>query len=122
MILLPEILTESCEGHTANLQLRVPPELAHFPGHFPSNPLLPGVVQIDWAVRLAERHFSLPRQRFSQLKGLKFTSPVLPGTELNAQLTWLEEKSRLEFTFSAGSRACAAGQIIFSACPDQPAL
>lgn len=115
MILLPDILTENRDDQTVNLRLRIPMELTHFSGHFPKNPLLPGVVQIDWAVRLAERYFSLPRQRFSQLKGLKFTSPVLPGTELDAHLTWVQEKSRLEFTFTAGSRACASGQIIFAA-------
>lgn len=117
MILLPDILAESCAGQTLHLRLRVPPELAHFPGHFPAQPILPGVVEIDWAVRLAERHFKLPRQRFSQLKAVKFTSPVLPGTVLDACLTWLEEKSRLDFAFTAGNRACASGQIVFAAEP-----
>lgn len=115
MILLPEILAETQEGQTLRLKLRVTPELTHFCGHFPVQPILPGVVEIDWAVRLAERHFSLPRQRFSQLKNVKFTSPVLPGTVLDCILNWSEEKARLEFSFAADERACSAGQIIFQA-------
>jgi len=34
------------------LDLRVPPDLEYFAGHFPGIPILPGVVQIDWSVRL----------------------------------------------------------------------
>ena len=115
MILLPEILSETRTGPTLHLTLRVPPELAHFPGHFPAQPILPGVVEVDWAVRLAERHFKLPRQRFSQMKRLKFTAPILPGAQLEASLTWLEEKSSLDFVYTANGRVCASGQIVFAA-------
>lgn len=115
MKLLPDILAETREGATARLRLRVPADLTHFAGHFPGCPILPGVVQVDWAVRLAERHFVLPRGRFSHLKSLKFTSPVLPGAALELSLTWSAEKSRLDFSFRSGERACAGGQIVFQA-------
>lgn len=113
MMLLPEILAEIRDGQTLRLKLRVQPELAYFPGHFPGHPILPGVIEIDWAVRLAERHFDLPRQRFSQLKNVKFTSPVLPETTLDGVLNWHAEKARLDFSFAAGERACSVGQILF---------
>lgn len=114
MTLLPDILAETGDGNRAEFTLHVPEDLAHFPGHFPGQPLLPGVVQIDWAVRLGQRRFALPAGRFSALKGLKFTSPVLPGTTLTLALNWLPDKSRLDFSFTAGDRACAAGQILFA--------
>lgn len=117
MSFLPEILAESGTGDRAEFSLRVPPDLAHFPGHFPGQPILPGVVQIDWAVRLAKRHFELPAERFSALRGLKFTSPVLPGATLQLSLTWVADKSRLEFSYRAGERPCAAGQIVFAGDP-----
>ncbi len=110
----PEILEESVVDNRAEFSLLVSPDLAHFPGHFPGQPLLPGVVEIDWAVRLAQRHFTLPSQRFSALKNLKFTSPVLPGTTLKLVLLWSAEKSRLEFTYTAGERACATGHLLFA--------
>ena len=37
----------------------VPPDLSCFNGHFPAMPILPGVVQIDWVVRLANQYLSL---------------------------------------------------------------
>ena len=115
MTLLPDILAETRDGQTVRIKLRVPLQLVHFSGHFPAQPILPGVIEIDWAVRLAERHFALPRQRFSQLKNVKFTSPVLPGTLLDCILNWSEEKFRLEFSFAAGGRPCSSGQIVFPA-------
>lgn len=113
MSFLPEILAESGTGDRAEFSLRVPPDLAHFPGQ----PILPGVVQIDWAVRLAKRHFELSAECFSALRGLKFTSPVLPGATLQLSLTWVADKSRLEFSYRAGERPCAAGQIVFAGDP-----
>ena len=113
MILLPEILAEKRDGQTLFLRLRVPAELVHFSGHFPTYPILPGVIEVDWAVRLTERYFPLPRQHFSQLKNVKFTAPVQPGALLDCVLNWSEEKRRLEFSFSAEERACASGQLVF---------
>jgi len=114
MTLLPEIISEACDGNRASFTLRIPPELAHFPGHFPGRPLLPGVVEVDWAVRLGLRHFMLATERFSALKGLKFNSPILPGTVLQLTLTWSDGKSRLDFIYQVGARACATGQILFA--------
>ncbi len=39
-------------GDEWHLELDVLPDLAHFTGHFPRTPVLPGVVQVDWAQQL----------------------------------------------------------------------
>ena len=38
------------------LDLAIGPELIYFQGHFPGYPVLPGIVQIDWAVQLADQY------------------------------------------------------------------
>src|SRR5690606_9799268 len=53
--LTPERLGERQEDDQWHLELGVPVDLAHFSGHFPQTPVLPGVVQIDWAISLARQ-------------------------------------------------------------------
>lgn len=115
---LPEVLTSSYSKDEAVFRLFIPADLAHFPGHFPGLPLLPGVIQIDWAVRFARQHFDLPVQCFSALKNLKFTAPVLPDSTLTLDLRWQAERQRLDFGYRDDSgRAYASGQIVFASAP-----
>ena len=57
-----------------------------FSGHFPGNPLLPGVAQIELcllaASRLAGRALTV-----KALQKAKFTRPVLPDTKLSIKIT-----------------------------------
>lgn len=62
----------------------VPPELACFRGHFPGAPILPGVVQLQWATELAE-NFSTSRT-FAGLARIKFKAPVYPGAVLRFEM------------------------------------
>ena len=94
------------------IDLHVPPELAHFAGHFPELPILPGVVQIDWAIGQAREHLPL-RGQFVALENVKFLALVLPDARLELTLTWDEELTRLEFTFANSERQCSSGRIVF---------
>ena len=51
--LRPDILATRPSPDGIRVDLRVPADLACFPDHFPGFPLLPGVVQLDWALALA---------------------------------------------------------------------
>ena len=111
---LPEILSLTCETDSALLRLRVSPELEYFSGHFPGQPILPGVVQVNWAIQLGGEYFALPLKHFSGLKALKFTAPVTPGMVVELQLDWLAAKQQLNFCYSQGKRRFATGQVQFS--------
>ncbi len=127
--LLPDVLAVRRECNESNelderganarivIELHVPPALAHFPGHFPGLPILPGVVQIDWAVRLARLHLPgcCAGRRFSALEGVKFQALVLPDARLELALFWNAAKDRLEFSYSNGQRKCSTGRLVFGA-------
>lgn len=114
-LLLPEVLAVRHTGEGDNhaiLDLHVPVELAHFSGHFPGMPVLPGVVQIDWAVRYARAQFTL-RGSFVAMENIKFHALVLPDASIELNLNWDEEKARLEFSFRTSQRKCSSGRIVF---------
>ncbi|MFK7914335.1 MAG: hypothetical protein AB8B93_10510 [Pseudomonadales bacterium] len=62
----------------------VPPKLDYFRGHFPGAPILPGVVQLQWATTLANH--LLPGASFAGLARVKFKAPVHPGAVLRFEL------------------------------------
>jgi len=99
------------------LHLVVPHDLEHFPGHFPGLPLLPGVVQVDWAMRLAALYLPLSGA-FSALEHLKFHAVILPGMEIDLTLGWDAARRRLQFEYHHDTRALAAGRIVLDQ-PDQ---
>ena len=112
MRLLPDILEERREPGRVELELRVPAELAYFEGHFPGLPILPGVVQIDWAVRFARERLTL-RGGFAAAENLKFLSIVQPEARL--KLTLALSGDRLTFDYSHEKKKCSSGTLVFGA-------
>jgi 3-hydroxymyristoyl/3-hydroxydecanoyl-(acyl carrier protein) dehydratase len=113
MRLLPEILGEERRGERIALELRVPPDLAYFEGHFPGLPILPGVVQIHWSVGFARERFSL-RGRFAAAENLKFLAIVRPDARLTLTLE-AEKDTRLTFNYFSRDKKYSSGTLVFGA-------
>ena len=94
------------------LELDVPLDLAHFTGHFPQTPVLPGVVQIDWAQQLAKRLIAELPPRFCGMEVLKFQQLVRPGDRLQLSLRFDASRGKLYFAFRNGEAACSSGRIL----------
>lgn len=94
------------------LQLQVPLDLAHFTGHFPQTPVLPGVVQIDWAQQLARQLIAQLPPRFAGMEVLKFQQLVRPGDTLQLSLRFDAERSKLYFAYRNGEAACSSGRVL----------
>jgi len=94
------------------LELVVPLDLAHFTGHFPQTPVLPGVVQVDWAQQLARSLIKDLPPRFSGMEVLKFQQLVRPGDQLQLTLRFDAARGKLYFAFRNGEAACSSGRIL----------
>jgi acyl-CoA synthetase (AMP-forming)/AMP-acid ligase II/3-hydroxymyristoyl/3-hydroxydecanoyl-(acyl carrier protein) dehydratase len=97
------------------LELDVPLDLAHFTGHFPQTPVLPGVVQIDWAQQLARKLIAELPPRFCGMEVLKFQQLVRPGDRLQLSLRFDAARGKLYFAFRNGEAACSSGRILLEA-------
>lgn len=85
---------------------------AAFAGHFPAAAILPGVVQLDWAINLARQAFAIAAP-VCRLEVLKFQAPVLPGLLLEATLEWDQALMRLMFQYRSSQGKHASGRVIF---------
>ncbi|AEA66598.1 MULTISPECIES: AMP-binding protein [Pseudomonas] len=107
----PEVLEHVETDGEWSLQLVVPPDLAYFSGHFPTAPVLPGVVQVDWALSLGRQLLDLP-PRFVGMEVLKFQQLVRPGDEIQLHLRFDRERGKLYFAYRNDTAACSSGRIV----------
>ena len=100
------------------LQLHVPADLPFFQGHFDSDALLPGVVQLQ---HLAVEHSrtqwpDLPALR--RVRRLKFKRPIRPDEQLTLHLSRPAGDPRVDFRINAGQELCSTGTLLFAGDAD----
>lgn len=110
----PEWVSQQQVDDELRIELIVPLDLAHFTGHFPTTPILPGVVQVDWAINLAQRLLPLP-PRFAGMEVLKFQQLVRPGDHITLSLRFDSERGKLHFAYRNGDLPCSSGRILLEA-------
>jgi acyl-coenzyme A synthetase/AMP-(fatty) acid ligase len=106
----PRLLTDDEHAAEVRLSLHLPDELPCFDGHFAGVPILPGVAQIDWAIRFAEERFAL-RPRLERIEALKFFEVIPAGATVELELAYDAAAGRLRFTYSSGERICTSGRL-----------
>lgn len=117
MLTLPEIdsLERSPEG--LSLNFRISGQLEYFEGHFPEVPLLPGVIQVGWAVEFARLHLAPTTggmlDRFRSLANLKFMRVIQPGASVRLRLRIDLDRREMDFEYSAGEHTCSSGRVLF---------
>ncbi|MCC7461671.1 MAG: hypothetical protein IT480_04320 [Gammaproteobacteria bacterium] len=96
--------------HTVHQILHVPHDLGWFVGHFPGEPVLPGVVQLRWAVAAAGRLLGMAAGPGS-IRQLKFKSPIRPGCLLDLALTRTVDVAVVTFAFRSASGEHSCGRL-----------
>ncbi len=77
-----------CSPTSARATAIFPPDLAVFRGHFPGNPLVPGVHQVALIAELLSRALAHYRIRVVGVDRCKWLAPVHPGVVLAIAVQW----------------------------------
>lgn len=103
------------------LPLLIPTDHPAYVGHFPGQPILPGVVLLDQALRAVASREGLPLA-FTTIRSAKFPNPVGVGDALRLNyVATAEAVFRFEVLAGerlAGERLVASGVLAFTTnCP-----
>lgn len=85
--------------------LRIDAAHPALPGHFPGNPVVPGVVLLQRVAAALKQWRDRPMARFE----VKFLAPLLPGEEAIIELR--EDASRVRFAIRRGEDVLAKGLV-----------
>ena len=92
----------------------VPPDHPAFAGHFPGNPILPGVVLLDVALQIIANSSGIALD-LCEISSVKFLSLARPGDELLIRHS-VSSIGTIRFDIMAGTRKIASGSIM----PESP--
>ncbi len=107
----PRIVGIDADGDEVTLSFEVTPELAWFEGHFPGEPVLPGIIQVHWAAEVASILFGLagPPQH---IKRLKFSNVIVPPRTVELVVV-KHGNSEVQFTMRSADQQHAQGRLVF---------
>jgi 3-hydroxymyristoyl/3-hydroxydecanoyl-(acyl carrier protein) dehydratase len=97
-------------GDKIELSLYLPPSLIYFRGHFPGFAILPGVVQVDWAMLLARRHLAMSAGAARAMR-VKFARPIRPDSDLTLTLSYDPAGKQLHFDYRDRDHMYGSGCI-----------
>lgn len=117
----PQILssdTTNISPTSLLLTLSVPAELNAFKGHFDNFPLIPGVVQVQWALHFFKiklvPHMNLEQQRSVQkVSHLKFQHVITPDIQTTLELQFDNDKNVVHFRMYNSDHQFSSGKIWF---------
>lgn len=104
------------KGAEITFSFDINPDIAWFAGHFPEQAVLPGVVQLHWATKLAETFFlSLSGlvKHFKAVNNIKFKTMILPKQPVSLLLKYNELKDTVSFSYYNADDVFSTGTLVF---------
>ena len=101
------------------LELHIGADLLYFDGHFNATAILPGVVQLNWAIVIGRRYFDMP-PLFSGVHALKFQQMIMPDSKVMLELQYEPSKAAMHFRLHSAAGQHASGRVMFTHAPTNP--
>jgi len=98
------------------LMFTLPAEAPAFAGHFPGHPVLPGVVQLDWAIRLASRYLGVDQAVAREFQ-VKFRHIIPSDLPITLSLYRDDARQRLDMEYRVGGEIASTARIRLERCP-----
>lgn len=111
---VPHLRVLGKEAQRVELEITAPADLLYFDGHFTEVSILPGVVQLDWAISHGREHFELP-PRFQAVNALKFQRVISANQPITLELIHDIQKGSLNFRYFSAAGQHASGRVLFVA-------
>lgn len=80
-----------------------------FQGHFPSSPILPGVMQVEFAHRFVEEVVGR-KLTVKAVKKMKFVNVITPVDEVTLEI---EGDQNVSYRFRKGDLICSSGVLCY---------
>ena len=107
----PRIENETLSQNGWSASLSFPSEERYFQGHFPGFSVLPGVIQLGVAVKIAAERLgksSSPRQ----VKKMKFTRVIVPEETVTLALV-VKGENEIAYEYRKGEYSCSSGILCY---------
>ena len=94
-------------GHL--FELKLPLDLALFDDHFRTAPVVPGVMQVAWALAFGARRYG--PMACGTMDAVKFRRLVRPGDRLHLEVAHDAGRGLLDFTVRIGGALCSSARL-----------
>lgn len=107
----PIVVERRLDAPTAESVIAIPVELRYLRGHFPGHPVVPGVVQIKWALEEAARQLGTG-MHVRALEAVKFNRIISPGEQVTLSLRFDDKSNKLHFLYASVAGTYSSGRIL----------
>jgi 3-hydroxymyristoyl/3-hydroxydecanoyl-(acyl carrier protein) dehydratase len=111
---LPNVIAQRRDETHCELDLTFNADCPWLEGHFPGQPILPGVVQIGWAVHFAGKIYGY-HTGVHTLEQIKFRQPIFPGKHLTLHLMPDLQRHKLRYEYRDADSNYSSGTLHFEA-------
>jgi 3-hydroxymyristoyl/3-hydroxydecanoyl-(acyl carrier protein) dehydratase len=112
----PEVINSNLLDDTLTLELKIDPNLEAFQGHFERFPIIPGVVQVQWALHFFKLHHPQCKNinnncAINKISALKFQHVIIPNDVVTLTLKFDNNKTCIQFRMQNADHQYSSGKL-----------